>query len=660
MRFATLESGLRVDLYQLTMGQCYFFDRRGQWATFEVFIRQKRKNRPFYIACGIERVLETVKDFGFSKKDIDYLESLGMFRREFLEYLKKFKFSGYVWAVEEGEIVFPEEPFLRVVASIIEAQIIESAVLNTINLYTTLATKAARVVLSSGGKKVYDFSLRRTQGIEASLACAYCSYLCGAEATSNVLAGMLYGVPVVGTMAHSFVQSFSHEYDAFLSFARHFPKSSALLVDTYDIPGGLRHTAKIARVLEKEGYSLLGIRIDSGNLIQEAGKARRFLDKKGLKNVKIILSGNLDEYKISEIISKKAPVDGFGVGTLMGTSADMPYTDVIYKLTEITNRNGEFIPIMKLSSKKLVFPGRKQVYRIHSGGSRLKRDIVGLEEEKVSSCSLLSLKMEKGQIVAERSSLETLKKKVSGNLRRLPAYIKKPETQRFYPVQFSRGVKKVFTRIKKDIFKRNSLYADVVFFDVDTQNDFMLRNGGLYVRNADKIIPAVKRLTRMARSMNIRIFSSADAHPRKHKEFEVFGPHCVKGTWGQEKTAGSILPEHRIIPYRKKLGEDEIFGIFLEYPQIVLEKSDLDVFTNPNTQEFLKYVNFAFVYGVVTEFCVKCAVEGLLERGVKVFLIKDAIKEIDRRKKKSLFKYWKRKGVKIINLSAVKKNLARI
>jgi len=646
-------SGLKVDLYQLTMGQCYFFDRPGVWATFEVFIRQKRKNRPFYIACGIQKTLETIANFKFSQQDINYLKNLGIFRRDFLHYLKRFKFTGYIWSVDEGEIIFPEEPIFRVIAPIIEGQIVESMVLNTINLYTTLATKSARVVLVSGSKNIFDFSLRRTQGIEASLAAAYTSYLCGVKATSNVLAGKLYGIPVIGTMAHSFVQSYPDEYKSFLSFARNFPKNTLLLIDTFDIPEGLNNTLKIARFLKREGYHLLGVRIDSGNLAEEARKARRFLDRKGAKDVKVILSGNLDEYKIKEIVRKKVPVDGFGVGTLMGTSADLPYTDVIYKLTEVSSSQGKFNPMMKLSSHKHVFPGRKQIYRLYGKDKMMRRDIVGMDRERKWFEGLLRLRVDRGQIVSPIEDIEVLRKRVDRRIKELPDYLKKLHIEKSYPVQFSKEVKKVFYQTKRNILERQKSSGDIVFFDVDTQNDFMQKRGKLYVKGSEKIIPNIRKLTRLAQRKNIKIFSSADAHPSRHKEFAVFGPHCIKNTSGQQKIRGSMLDRCKVVSYKSLLSSDDAFKIFLEYPQIIFEKNDLDVFTNPNVDKFLKFINKAFVYGVVTEFCVKCAIEGLLARGIEIFLINDAIKEIDRHKAIQLITRWKKRGVKIVNISSV-------
>ena len=648
-----LPSGLVVDLYLLTMGQCYFFDRRGRWATFEVFLRDRNILRPFYILAGVEQTLKRVLEFRFTSQDVDYLKSLGIFRREFIKYLKNFHFGGYIWAQREGQIIFPQEPLLRIIAPILEVQVVESIVLNTLNLYITLATKSARVLLASKGKSVFDFSLRRTQGLEASLVSAYASYICGAEATSNLYAGKVWGIPVVGTMAHSFIESFEREYEAFLSFARNFPNMSVFLVDTYNISKSLDNVVKINGILKKKfNAKIVGVRIDSGDLTEEAKRVRGFLDRSGLKDVKIILSGNLDEYKIAKIIKSRTPVDGFGVGTLMGTSSDLPHSDIIFKICEISTSEGHFLPVMKLSRGKITYPGRKQVFRFYSRGI-LKRDVVGLDAENLRGKKLLSLRVEKGRLLAKSPSLDEVRSFVANNLRRLPPHLKALKAERFYRVDTSKGLNSLYLKAKSIVFQRQSSFSDVVFFDVDTQNDFMEPRGNLYVEGSRKIIPVLRKLVSLARRNNIKIISSADAHPSKSQEFKKFPPHCVKGTWGQKKIKETTLEEFKAVSYKDNLSQDEIFNILLNYPQVILEKDTLDVFTNPNTSQFLKFFRRVFVWGVVTEFCVKKAVEGLLKEGLEVFVIKDAIKEIDRRKAYSLLKSWRKKGVKIINSSTL-------
>jgi len=389
-----MNKALFLDLYELTMAQGYFKYKRNTSASFDLFIRSA--NRPFYVAAGIDDSLKFIEELRFTKEDIDYLRELALFEDEFLDYLKEFEFKGEIWAVEEPEIVFPLEPILRVTGNIIEAQIVESVLLNKINLATTLATKAARVVLSAQGRAVYDFSLRRTQGQEASLAVAKYSYIAGAKGTSNVLAGFLYKIPVAGTMAHSFVMAFERELESFLAFSESFPARSILLVDTYDTRGGVRSAVKTAIFLKKEGINFTGIRLDSGNLLEDSRYAREAFDKEGFLDAIIVVSGNLDEFKISQLVKQAAPIDAFGVGTNMGCSSDLPYVDVIYKLVEVKESGADFVPTMKVSKSKATLPSRKQVFRQFSVNGIMQKDTIGIYDEKIQGKKLLRKMMHNG------------------------------------------------------------------------------------------------------------------------------------------------------------------------------------------------------------------------------------------------------------------------
>ncbi len=654
MLTSKFSSGLFADFYELTMAQCYFLKASKKLATFEVFIREKRKNRGFYVAAGINETIKRIQEFKFTEGDLKYLKSLKIFEEEFLEYLKEFKFEGDIWSVDEGQIVFPQEPILRITAPLIQAQILESLVLNTINLYTTLASKAIRVILAAKNKAIIDFSLRRTQGLSAGLASAYTSFICGAKATSNVLAGFLYKIPVAGTMAHSFVMSFGSEFESFLTFAQKYPEKSILLIDTYGIDSGIKNAIKIAQVLKKQKKKLAGVRIDSGDLVFQAKSIRKILDSRGLKDTKIILSGNLDEYRIKEILDKKTPVDGFGVGTLMGTSADLPYTNVIYKLTEIKDENSkEFLPLMKLSKDKSTYPGRKQIFRIYEE-DEMKKDILGLEDEEIKGQRLLKMRVKKGKLIKKLSDVEKVRDFVERNIEKLPDYVKELNVRKFYPVVISKGVKNLQKKAYSLIEKRIADFEDVIFWDVDTQYDFMDKKGALYVKDAEKIIPYLKELTKFAKEKGIKILGSVDAHPKNSKEFKVFPPHCVKGTQGQRKIKETLLRKMTFIPYNKRLTSKKTEDILKNYPQIIFEKDEIDVFTNPNVDLFLKKYSKVCIYGVVTEFCVKKAVEGFLKRKFKVFVIKDGIKEIDSQKAKKLMELWQNRGVTLISLIALK------
>ena len=288
------------------------------------------------------------------------MKKKGIFKDRFLDYLKGLRFSGEVWALPEGTVFFPGEPVLRVSAPILEAQMAESALLNTINIASLISSKAARVVLAAQGKGVYDFSLRRTQGMSAALAAARSSYIAGCLGTSNVLAGKLYGIPTAGTMAHSFVMSFQSELESFRAYTSLFPDNSILLVDTYDYRKGIENAITAARELEAKGHKLKGVRLDSGDLVRISRMARRLLDTAGLNYVRVFASGNLDEFKIENLLKNGAKIDSFGVGTNMGTSCDAPYLDVIYKLSRIDNRDGSIQPVMKLSQDKITYPEKSR------------------------------------------------------------------------------------------------------------------------------------------------------------------------------------------------------------------------------------------------------------------------------------------------------------
>lgn len=449
-----MSNALVLDLYELTMAQAYFKDKPSAYATFDLFIRSSR--RPFYVACGIEDAVSFVEKLKFSKEDLDYLRELALFEDDFLDYLNEFKFKGEIWSVEEPEIIFAQEPIMRISANIIEAQIIESVLLNKINLATTLATKAARIVASAKAKAVYDFSLRRTQGIEASLACAKYSYIAGTKGTSNMLAGFLYKIPVAGTMAHSYVMSFDKEIDSFLAFAQAFPTKSIFLVDTYDVRKGIRSAVKVAKIMKKEGLDLLGIRLDSGNFIEDSKYARNLLDQEGLIDTIIVASGNLDEQKIEKLLNAKAPIDVFGVGTNMGCSSDLPYTDVIYKLVEIKTNGKGFMPTMKFSAEKLTFPSRKQVFRSYGAGGIMQSDIIGLFDEKIKGKKLLRKIMDKGVPLSKEKDTMQKRDIFAKKIKTVPSGLLRLENNDNYPVKISKRLSRITESLKEQIKKRIS------------------------------------------------------------------------------------------------------------------------------------------------------------------------------------------------------------
>jgi len=436
------------------MAQGYFVYKKDTFATFDLFVRELPENRAYLVFCGLEDILDYLKGLKFDKDDIDYLKKQKLFSPDFLKYLAGFKFSGDVWAMPEGTVFFNHEPVIRITAPIIEAQIIESFLLNTVNLQTMIASKASRVIYAAKDKGVYDFSLRRTHGSEAGIKVGRATYIAGARGTSNVLAGKLYKIPIAGTMAHSFVMSFRQEMDSFLAYANTFPRATTLLVDTYDTKKGIENAVTLGLYLKEQGYFLQGIRLDSGDIAALSKLARKMLDAAGLGFVKIFASGNLDEFKIKELLKEGAMVDNFGVGTNMGTSIDAPCLDVVYKLSEVTGEDGKFCPVMKLSKGKITYPGRKQVFRARGRSGKFTKDIIGLEKEKINGKRLLIKVMEKGKLVYKPPSLEKIRKVLKDNFSGFPDGIKDTASRCSYTVAISPGLKKLSRDLSCQLTKR--------------------------------------------------------------------------------------------------------------------------------------------------------------------------------------------------------------
>jgi nicotinate phosphoribosyltransferase len=439
-----------TDLYELTMCASYFDNKRFEPASFDLFIRKLPPTRSYFLFAGLEQVLRFIEKMRFTEEHINFLKSQG-FKDEYLDYLRNFKFTGDVWAIPEGTIVFPNEPLIRVTAPIIEAQLIETFALNTVNLQTTIATKASRVVTAAKGRPVIEFGLRREHGTDAGIKVARASYIAGCAGTSNVLAGMMYGIPIFGTMAHSFIMFFSSEIDAFRAFAKTFPDKSTLLIDTFDNIKGAENAIVVAKELEEKGVKLRGVRLDSGDLVDISKKVRRMLDENGLSYVQIFASGDLDEYRIEELLRKGAKIDSFGVGTKMGTSADRPYVDIIYKLCEKMDEKGEFQPIMKLSEGKATLPGRKQVFRFKDENGNFVKDVIALDDEEMDGKPLLVKVVEKGKVIYDFPSLEEIRERALENLSKLPEKYKRLKNAAKYPVELSPKLKKLIRELQKKL-----------------------------------------------------------------------------------------------------------------------------------------------------------------------------------------------------------------
>ncbi|MCK6563752.1 MAG: nicotinate phosphoribosyltransferase [Dehalococcoidia bacterium] len=427
-------AALLTDLYELTMAASYFEHRMNHPATFDLFVRHLPPHRNFLIACGLEDALSYLEDFHFEDEAIAYLQSLGLFKDEFLRFLRSLRFSGEVSAIAEGEAYFPEEPVVRVTAPLIEAQVVETFLLNCLNFQSLIASKAARVAIACGQRQFVDFSPRRDHGADAALKAARASYIGGAAATSNVLAGQVYGLPVSGTMAHSFVMSFEHEVDSFVSFARTFPHNATLLIDTYDTLEGARNAVRAAKLLEPEGIKIQGVRLDSGDVAGLAVGVRHILDEGGLGHVGVFASGDLDEFRIAGLLARGAPVDAFGVGTQLGVSADSPALGGVYKLVE--DPQG---PKIKLSSGKRTLPGRKQVYRMERGGE-LEYDLIALEAEPppAGGRPLLECVMAKGRRTSPAPPLSAARERCRVALAALPSRLRAlEEVVPGFPVRYS-------------------------------------------------------------------------------------------------------------------------------------------------------------------------------------------------------------------------------
>ena len=423
---------LFADLYELTMAQAYWQHGHNARATFSLAFRNLPPDRGYAVFAGLDEALDHLQALRFTDADVAYLRSLGLFDTAFLDWLPSLHFTGDVRAMAEGDLVFAEEPVVEVTAPVIEAQLVETAVMNAIGLQTMLATKAARVKYAAQGRAVVEFAARRTQGEEAADRLARVSYLVGFGGTSNVLAAARYGIPPVGTMAHSFISSFPTEAEAFDAYADSFPDTSTLLVDTYDTIEGVRRAAETGKRLLDSGHALRAVRLDSGDLLALSIASRRILDEAGLTGVRVLASGGLDEFDVEALLAAGAPIDGFGIGTKLGVSADAPWMDWAYKLSEYDNA-----PVLKLSEGKASLAGRKQVYRKSDADGTYVADTLALEDEQLpeqDGAPLLAEVMRDGQRTVPAPTLLELRERFAANFARLPERYKALRSPDLYPV----------------------------------------------------------------------------------------------------------------------------------------------------------------------------------------------------------------------------------
>jgi nicotinate phosphoribosyltransferase len=663
-------SGLLTDLYELTMAAGYVQNRVQARATFELFARHLPAHRNYLVAAGLDQALEFLESVRFSSEDVAYLRALPLFRHvgaEFFDYLRDFKFSGDVWAMPEGTIFFPPAPLLRVTADIADAQLMETSLLSIVHLQTVIASKAARVASAAAGRAAVEFGSRRAHGVEAGVLAARAAFVGGCQGTSNTYAGLRFGIPVFGTQAHSWIMAHDQEAAAFSNFLDVFPEHATLLVDTYDVRAAIENI-----IAQRRKPS--GIRLDSGDVLADSIWARKRFDSIGWNDVRIFVSGDLDEHRIKELLSKGGCVDSFGVGTALSTSSDAPTLGVIYKLVEVGFPD-HVRPTAKFSEDKKTYPGRKQVFRFFDKEGKFSQDIIALEDEKFAAAKpLLVPVMRQGRRVGGAESpaaiAQSARKEFLANREGLSARLAQLESaEPAYPVRYSSRLEELCLEVQRKMAakktfagpSKNDRVPNVLFWEVDVQADFMFPEGKLYAPGAEKIIPNINRLVDAVRRGRVFLISSADAHCLADAELRQWPPHCLKGSPGAEIIPEGRAPKRLVIPNQKHV---DVPHDLSSYQQVTLEKNTLDVFDNPHTDVLLKrlltgvFKNPEFiVFGVVTECCVRIEAEGLLRRGHPVSIVADAIQPFDPQRGESVLAELQAQGARLITTEEALKKL---
>lgn len=427
---------LLTDLYQLNMLQAYLDAGMTGTAVFEFFVRKLPLRRNFLMAAGLEQVIAFLESAAFTPAELDWLHTSGRFSSDLIDRLAAFRFSGEVHALREGTVFFADEPILRVTAPLPEAQLVETRIINLLHFQTVIASKAARMVLSAPGKQLVDFGLRRAHGAEAGLLAARAGYLAGFAGSATTPVAARFGIPVFGTMAHSFIQAHADEAAAFESFARARPESLVLLLDTYDTLAAVRKVIALAPRLAQRGIRVRGVRLDSGDLAEEARAVRALLDRAGLQEVRIFASGGIDEEQLARFTAEDAPIDGYGIGTSLTTASDAPALDCAYKLQEYAGK-----PKRKVSTGKATWPGRKQVFRRYSHDAVMAGDVLTLEEDSKGGEALVLPVMRAGERAAGLPGLEESRAHAADELRRLPAALRALAPAPAYPVEVSAALR---------------------------------------------------------------------------------------------------------------------------------------------------------------------------------------------------------------------------
>ncbi len=448
--------GLFTDLYELTMAQTYFEWGMFAPATFYLFFRSYPPNRGYMVCAGLEDVLDFLEGVSFGDGSREYLRSTGMFTGDFLDFLGGLQFNGSVRALPEGRIFFANEPVLEVTAPMIEAQLVETLIINRLNFQSLQATKAARCVGAARGRAVSDFGARRAPGVDSALTMARSGFISGFQSTSNVMAARRYGIPPAGTMAHSMITAFPTELEAFRAYAAAFPQRTILLLDTYDTVEGAHNAAQVGKEMEAQGHRLAGVRLDSGDYLDLSRQVRRILDEADLDYVRIVASGGIDEYEIERLVGEGAPIDIFGVGTRVTTSADAPYCDMSYKLTCYDGR-----PVMKLSPDKVSPPGAKQVYRLRDSEGQFERDVVALLDENLPGGeALLETVMDGGRKTGPCPSLAEMGERFHQDFERLGDHFKQLHNPPHYPVTFSSALTRLTGEVQGQILENLDFSGD--------------------------------------------------------------------------------------------------------------------------------------------------------------------------------------------------------
>ncbi|MDH3451382.1 MAG: nicotinate phosphoribosyltransferase [Gammaproteobacteria bacterium] len=435
---------LLTDLYELTMLQAYAEHGLAATAVFEFFVRKLPRQRSFLLAAGLEQVVTYLEELSFTESDLEWLASEGHLNRGFVDSLAEMRFTGDVDAMPEGSIFFADEPILRITAPIAEAQLVESRVVNILHLQTLIASKAARCVLAAPDRLLVDFGMRRAHGAEAALAAARASYLAGFSGTATVRAGQLYGIPLFGTMAHSFIQAHDSETAAFRAFAQSHAANCVLLIDTYDTLQGAAKVASIANELAQRGIQIKAVRLDSGDLADLSRQVRRLFDEHDLARIGIFASGSIDEYRLSEFMAQQAPIDGYGIGTHLDVSADAPYLDCVYKLQEYDGQARR-----KRSTGKATWPGRKQVFRQYATDGTMQKDQLALVDCQCPGEPLLQPVLRNGRRFNDLPTIEQIREYAATQLERLPAAIKQLDAGHSYPVDVHEGLRRLATEVDR-------------------------------------------------------------------------------------------------------------------------------------------------------------------------------------------------------------------